>query len=641
MNGILGMAELLEESRLTKKQERFVNTIRQSGRNLLKIINEILDFSKIEAGRMELENEDFNLSAMIEEMTSLLAERAYQKGIELVCVLPARERLYVHGDEGKLRQILMNLVGNAIKFTEQGEVVITLDFQREDDGYLRIDIEVKDTGIGIAEQAQQKIFEAFSQADGSMARKYGGTGLGLSITQKLVQLMDGDLRMTSEKDRGTCFNMRFRFQEPRKEYTDEFKFISELSHLNVLAVEENKTNRDLLQQILQNWGMAITVMESGDQAVQSLSPASDKPFNLIILDSQLAHIKVFAWIENCRQIPGFERTPIIIIGSRADEIELRRLRDDSITFISKPLIHSDLYNAILKVSGHEAATGKQGVEMPRKVRTGKRVLLAEDNPVNQELVLNLLEMAGHQMDLANNGMEAVELFKQQSFDLVLMDCQMPEMDGFEATSLIRQLEEQGGAHVPIIALTANALTGDRDQCIAAGMNDYLSKPFTMPDFNAMIHKWLPFDRGLQELQTSEDTLEIKTLQLMDDPQVLDQQVLNRLRMMQRPGAPSILQKVIDIYLNNSPALIDDIRTAVFNKDIDALTRAAHSLKSSSANLGASRLSELCRSLEQMGRSKVLHGADETLVQLLDESAHVMAALKAELIKLRHAQAVAG
>ena len=641
MNGILGMAELLSDGRLSKKQEKFVTTIRQSGRNLLKIINEILDFSKIEAGRMELENDDFNLSSMIEDMTSLLAERAYQKGIELICVLPADERLYVHGDDGKLRQILMNLVGNAIKFTEQGEVVISLGYERQDDGFLSIDIEVKDTGIGIEENAQEKIFEAFSQADGSMARKYGGTGLGLAITQKLIQLMGGELRMNSEKGQGTRFNIHLHLQEPVKEHTDEFKAINELKQLKVMAVEAKKTNRDLLQQILQNWGIQIIVAETGEQALERLSGMDEKPFDIIILDSQLTDMTGLQWIESCRRLPGFAQVPMIMIGTRADEAELRRLRDNKISFLNKPLIHSDLYNALLQMSGHSKASDQMAIDISRTPKTGKHVLLAEDNPVNQELVLNLLEMAGHRMDLANNGLEAVELFQQQRFDLVLMDCQMPEMDGFEATAKIRQITSQGGAQVPIIALTANAMSGDREQCIAAGMNDYLSKPFTMADFNTMMDKWLPFEQSPQLADTSDKTVEIKSLQLMDEPQVLDQQVLNRLRMMQRPGAPSILQKVIDIYLQNSPALIDDIRTAVFNKDAVALTRAAHSLKSSSANLGASRLSELCKSLEQMGRAQALKGSDEILVQMLDDSDQVMAALKAELNKLRHQQTVAG
>jgi two-component system, sensor histidine kinase and response regulator len=482
MNGIIGMTDLCLDTELTDEQREYLGMVKSSADSLLSLLNDILDFSKIEGGMLELEKIDFNLSDTVEDTVKSLAYLAHKKGLELACRIHREVPVALVGDPGRLRQIIVNLVGNALKFTETGEVVVEVDLQDEDEDAAVLRFSITDTGIGIPHEKQEKIFEAFSQAEESTTRRYGGTGLGLSISTKLVSLMGGKIWVESEPGKGSAFRFTARFGLQKSLLWQKKNQRPDLKGLRVLVIDDNATNRRIVEEILLNWEMAPEVSE-GEHALQALKDArrSDQPFSLVLLDAHASEKGGFGVASEIRENPDWTAPMIMMtssVGLRGDGERCRRL--GIAAYLTKPIKQSELFDAILTVLDvREAAPQERNVVTKHSVREGRaglRVLLAEDNVVNQRLAVKILNKRGYEVVVAGNGKEAVAAFTQEPFDVVLMDVQMPEMDGFEATAMIREREKETGGHIPIIAMTAHAMKGDRERCLAAGMDGYLSKP---------------------------------------------------------------------------------------------------------------------------------------------------------------------
>lgn len=495
MNGVLGMAELLSSTALSSKQLRFVAAIHRSANSLLAIINNILDFSKIEAGKLTLDPAPFDLRELVEDVVDLCAERACKKRVELICAVSASLHGRHVGDEVRLRQILVNLAGNAVKFTEAGQIVVRVECEQAagDDGEtLRFAIE--DTGIGIPFEAQARIFESFTQADGSTTRKYGGTGLGLTITHQLVALMGGELSVTSTSGEGSTF--AFTLALPRECVAEAAEPMDGLRGARVLLVSGNDTRRDVFEEQLAAWGAACDTAAADELALTLLRLGGG--YDLIVIDGHCARVGGLELARRMTTESGDNGAPILLISPMCEPNLSEAPREAAVHWtLASPVRQRVLYETLCEMLTGEVrsdgmpAPAADASSLPSSDRPG-RILVAEDNPVNQEVALSMIELLGHQVTVVDNGREAVEALTLGSWDVVLMDCQMPVMDGFEATAEIRRRElERTAARTPVIALTANAVQGDRERCLAAGMDDYLSKPFCIDQLRAMLTQWLP------------------------------------------------------------------------------------------------------------------------------------------------------
>ena len=496
MNGIIGMTELVLDTALSLEQRENLNLVKSSADALLTIINDILDFSKIEAGKLDLDSDSFRLRDVIDDTLKALAFRAHQKGLELACRIMPETPDALIGDSGRLRQILVNLIGNALKFTSHGEVVISVTMESCRQEEVRIHISVADTGIGIPPEKQQMIFEAFSQADGSTTRRYGGTGLGLAISSKLAALMGGQLRVESQPGRGSTFHFTARFERQKEDVVRAGKPKDvALVNLSVLVVDDNATSRRILKEVLTHWRMNPTMAESGKEALQLLqqAKAAGSPFPLALLDVQMPEMDGFQLLEKINQNPDLVETAVVILSSSGQSGDAARCRKlQGVAYLTKPIKQSELYRTILNSLSASSENvsplppPEKNHHCPQDDGRHYHILLAEDNEVNQRLVVRLLEKRGHRVMIANNGLQAVAISEVENFDLILMDVQMPEMNGYEATSAIREKEGINGRHVPIIALTAHAMKGDRERCLEAGMDGYLSKPINTKELYQMI-----------------------------------------------------------------------------------------------------------------------------------------------------------
>lgn len=650
MNGVLGMTELLFATDLTDKQARFASIVQRSGESLLKIINDILDFSKTEAGRTELSPVPFNLRGLVEDIGEVFAKNAHSKELELACALPAELPKSWIGDAERLRQILTNLVGNAIKFTSHGEVVLTLKVieQTEDAGLLRF--EVSDTGIGIADNARERIFESFSQADGSTTREYGGTGLGLAICKQLVDLMGGEIGVQSAPGEGTLFWFELRL--PR--YSGNVESRTEQVLLNgsrVLVVDDNATNREILLHQLEAWGMPVGLAESGPQGLDMLHAASEhrQPYDLVILDMHMPKMDGLDVAKEVTADPLIAGVPMILLSSVCHNEKGEVMRAAGIVrHLTKPARQSELYDCIADVmqADGEPLPGETDNLTQSAVsdlqQLDSRILLVEDNGVNREVARGMLENLGCQVSCAGNGFEALERLRGNDFDLVLMDCQMPEMDGFSATREIRK-REAGSAiaqRIPVIALTANAMSGDRDRCMDAGMDDYLSKPLSLSELAEVLSKWLAQKSGAARRQDAvaerpELVDRWEQSNSVDDSSPamggsINRQALDNIRNLQ--GGDAILARIVDIYLQESPLILSEMHEAVSRDEPEAMYKAAHKFKSSSANLGADRLAELSKQLETQGRAGSTDGAGRLLGEISSEYELAQAALTEECLE---------
>ena len=494
MNAIVGMAELMKNTPLNDEQKEYLDMLKISADNLLNVINDVLDISKIESGYIEIEKIEFDLWELIESIGVTLGVKASQKGLELLCYTKPDVPQYIMGDPTRLRQILINLAGNSLKFTEKGEIAINVETLKRKDDKISLHFMVKDTGIGIPKEKQAKIFESFSQVDSSTTRKYGGTGLGLSICKQLAELMGGKIWVESEVNKGSTFHLTIPSVVVEKPEGREEEIVpQEIKNLRVLIVDDNYTNRMILRETISLWGALPKEAQGGFSALEELKFAIDrsKPYQLILSDKNMPEMDGFELAKRIREIPEYKKVPIIILSSDRAEANLKRVEELGISdFILKPVRRSRLYNAIVKEivrETREIVSEKYDIGSALKNKPFK-ILLAEDNLINQKLGVRLLEKQRWQTTVANNGKEALDLLDNNKFDFILMDVQMPEMDGIEATKEIRKREKETGQHIPIIALTANAFEEDRKKCLEAGMDEYATKPIKINELFSIIEK---------------------------------------------------------------------------------------------------------------------------------------------------------
>jgi two-component system sensor histidine kinase/response regulator len=632
MYGVLGMTELLQGTDLTKEQSRFVETVRRSGEALLSIINNILDFSKIEAGRMELEVIQFDLHQLVADAVEMFAEDAGKKGLELECRIEQVVPRYVMGDPGRLRQVMVNLLGNAVKFTPRGFVRLVAEPEPGlEPGQLRIS--VSDSGIGIAPEAQAGIFEQFTQADQSMTRRYGGTGLGLTIARQLTELMGGSVQLASTPGSGSTFSFTVSLKAvPEREWQRPDRCRSALRGKRMLVASDLPATRDFLLGQLTGWG--VDVEFSGD-APGTLCRLVAAPFDLAIVDQRLAGTDGSELAATIRSIPAGHSVRLVLLqeGEQAGGAP----RDQGILLLQKKSLREHaLYGALVRALGMEQASAEQGDS--RELTRSPLVLLVEDNPVNQEVGRGMLESLGCRVELVDHGGAAIEAVQRTRYDLVFMDCQMPEMDGLEATRRIRQWEESDGSteyppeagasgrgRIPIVALTAYAMAGDRTACLESGADDYLSKPFSRDELSRVIRRHLRPEKERVSAPHGTGAAPPRTGEVISRDKMTG--ALEMIRLLPGNRGMEILRKVVDLYLASTPTLLQTMREAESGGDAEKLKAAAHSFKSSSANLGAMRLAGVCLELETLGRAGSTEGALPLLIQAEEEYRMVRDALQ--------------
>jgi signal transduction histidine kinase/CheY-like chemotaxis protein len=610
LNGILGMTELALDTDLTVEQRDYLGLVKTSADHLLTVINDILDFSKIEAGKLDLDCTDFALRDTLDDTVATLAVRAHTKGLELADHVAADVPDALIGDPHRLRQIVVNLIGNAIKFTERGEVILHVARWRgevaadgpppphdptcpaPDDVVLHFS--VRDTGIGIAPEHQAKLFRAFSQADTSTTRKYGGTGLGLAISARLVALMGGRIWLESEAGRGSTFHFTARFGSGSGPAAR--RAATRVLGLPVLVVDDNATNRLILEEMLTNWGLRPTVVAGGEAALAALEQARDarQPFAVVLLDALMPGMDGFALAERIGRDPGLTGPTLMMLSSADRREDAARCRELGVAaYLTKPVRQSTLLDSIMTVLGPTATTEAPAPDRavwgrsPRRLR----VLLAEDNPVNQKLAVRLLEKRGHHVAVVGTGRAALDALDRERFDAVLMDVQMPEMDGFETTAAIRDREKTTGGRLPVIAMTAHAMKGDRENCLKAGMDGYVSKPLRPEDLFAALEGSVP--EAAHEPAA--------------EPAAA---VFDRAAALKRVGGDvGLLNELAGVCVEEAPGLMERIRAAIAEKDGPKLRFAAHALKGSIGVFSADAAHEAAWRMEQVGRDQNWTDAD--------------------------------
>ncbi|HEV3006954.1 MAG TPA: response regulator, partial [Pirellulales bacterium] len=606
MNGIIGMTELVLDTQLVPEQREYLELVKESADSLLTVINDVLDFSKVEAGKLELEPIAFGLRDHMGDTMKTLAFRAHKKRLELACHVAPEVPDTLIGDPGRLRQVVLNLVGNAVKFTERGEVLVDVGIESLDASAAVLHFCIADTGIGIPPDKRETIFGAFEQADSSTTRKYGGTGLGLTISSKLIELMGGRIWVESELGRGSKFHFTARLVPTDSLAAPEPSLdASALESLPVLIVDDNATNRRILQEMLSNWRMQAVTAEGGRAALAAIEAAAraGRPFPLVLLDANMPELDGFALADEIRQHAEMAGATIMMLTSGDRPGDVARCRQLGIAaYLTKPIKQSELLDTIVAVVGprHAVAEPPAGEHAAGAASKRLRVLLAEDSLVNQKLAVHLLQKWGHAVTVANNGREAIAAAQTGHFDFVLMDVQMPEVDGLMATSEIRRWEQAAGGHVPIVAMTAHAMIGDRERCLASGMDHYIAKPVRARELLAVIEQVIAGPARSAPAGGQEGAADV-----LDWAAALD-----RLQ-----GDRELLGELVDVFRDECPRLLAQVREAVAASDAGRLKLAAHTLKGALSNFAARDAVEAARLLEQMGKQADFSGAKEALAAL--------------------------
>jgi two-component system sensor histidine kinase/response regulator len=614
LNAILGMTELALRTRLTPEQADYLATVKSSADSLLAVINDILDFSKIEARKLDLEHAEFDVREVVGDAAKLLALRAAEKGLELACHVAPEVPETLLGDAGRLRQIVLNVLGNAVKFTDAGEVVIDVAVEASAEERVTLHVAVSDTGIGIPPDTQRQIFQAFTQADTSTTRRYGGTGLGLAIATRLVELMQGRLWVDSEVGRGSTFHFTGVFARPVARVARAGTPRRALAGLRALVVDDNATNRRILQELLASWHMKPTVVGDAASALDTLRRASatERRFDVIITDCQMPEVDGFTLARRIRRDRRLQPTPIIMLTSAGRADDVARCRRIGINgYVVKPVKHSDLFDAIatsLGVSKGRARRQSGARAASRRPRRPLRILVAEDNRVNRKLVTTLLQKRGHTVTAVDTGRTAVESIDaaRTPFDVVLMDVQMPGMSGFEAAQAIRDREGTRGRRLPIVALTAHALQGDRERCLDAGMDGYLSKPI---DVDGLIETVERFGDGLPRTGRPRTGPRSRPdAHVVFDP---------RAALAHTGGDRRLLAEMVALFRSDCPSYLRRLASALERRQGEALRMAAHGLKGALATVGSERGRELAAELEELGRSSRFDEAQGKYLRLRD------------------------
>ncbi len=641
MNGIIGMTGLLLDTDLTQEQREYAQTVRHCGDHLLMLINDILDFSKIEAGKLSLETIEFDLRVAIEESLDLLAERASSKGLNLACLFHADVPRGLLGDPGRLRQIVMNLAANAIKFTERGEVVIHVSVEAQSDQDATIRVAITDTGIGISEDAQQRLFQSFSQADGSTTRKYGGTGLGLAICKRLVEMMGGAIGVTSDVGKGSCFWFTVCLKKSADVLLTAEPSRGRLKGLRVLIVDDKAINRHILEQLTSEWGMQPTLLDGGPAVLDMLAhQQGPSPFEVALLDVDMGTVDGLDLARAIHARPEWAAVRLVLLTSLGRRGDAKAAREAGLAaYLTKPIRESQLYDSLVAAleTSLSAGSSPSSAASPAplvtrhtvaeaKAQAGLHILLAEDNVINQKVAVRLFERLGYRVDVVSNGVEAVKAVARIQYHLVFMDCQMPEMDGFEATRLIREREasrvkrdaegeRRSRPHVPIIAMTANAMEGDRERCLAAGMDDYISKPITLDVLVAVLERRIP--------KAAVDS------QIGADESAIDPLIFDGLRELVGDEAPEFLSTLVGHFLQDVPESLRKMQAALCAGDWQEVARLAHRLKGSASNLGARGMAQLCERIHTAAAGNASARRQPLLAELEREFERVQACLSTE------------
>jgi CheY-like chemotaxis protein len=620
LNGIIGMTDLVMGTELTWEQRDYLEAVKLSADSLLDVINDILDLSKIEACRVELEEIDFDLCECVEGALKTLALRADEKGIELLSEVAAGTPEMLTGDPGRLRQILINLLGNALKFTSEGEVALKVQTELVEDRAATLHFTVSDTGVGIASDKLASIFGSFNQADTSTTREFGGTGLGLTISKSLIEMMGGRIWVESELGVGSCFHFTVKLKraESPRLVVEHTASPAVLQGVKVLIVDDNRTNRRILEGLVKRWGMLPTTASDGEKALAELSAAriQGHPYRLILTDIHMPKVDGFGLVERIKDSAENSASTIMMLTSGGQRGDAARCRDLGISaYLLKPVRQSELREAISKALQSKAQTGESRI-MTRGTRktevqavSSLHILLAEDNPINQKLRVRLLEQRGHRVEVATNGVQAVSATERSAFDLVLMDVQMPEMDGIEATRRIRERESRSKGHQPIVAMTALAMQGDRERCISAGMDGYLSKPIRARELDEVLEQFMSLSPHAADVtDVSSDTW----------PPVVAKELLERVE-----GDRGFIAELLELMRADYPEQNQAIRAAIAAGDSPVVQKIAHALKGALGNLSAFGAARIAGELEAMAAKGDLTRAAPRVADFEAEIARVM------------------
>ncbi|MGR3302663.1 MAG: response regulator, partial [Candidatus Scalindua sp.] len=619
MNGIIGMTDLLLDTKLTREQREFTATVRSSADALLTIINDILDFSKIEAGKMELENIDFNLYIAVDGTIDILAVKAHEKNLELSCFIDPEVPSLLRGDPGKLRQVIINLVNNAMKFTDKGEVAISANLAEETESHTTVRFSVRDTGIGIPADRMDRLFKSFSQVDASTTRKYGGTGLGLTVSKQIVELMGGRIGVESKEGEGSTFWFTVVLgKQPAEQQPIE---LGDIENIRVLVVDDNDTNRHIFRKYLESWHCRVEEAGSAVEAMKELSNAVDvdDPFKVVLLDYRMPEVDGESLCREIKADPQLKDLILVIltsIGKRGDAEYFRKL--GFAAYLTKPLKKSQLLDCLRLVTGESVSAGKHttgqivtqySISEDHKRRVS--ILLAEDNMVNRKIALRLIEKLGYHADAVTNGKEALQYLEKKDYDIVLMDCQMPEMDGYEAARIIRDENSSVRNHrIPIIAMTANAMDGDRQKCLNAGMDDYITKPINRQEFTNVIKRYLRNGREEQNNFGLSPDMKVDSLSLnppykavVQESGTTEQEGIIPEIIYSEYADDADLVELIDEFAAGLEADVESMREALENGDHDGLRRLAHQMKGAGGSYGYPMLTEAAKTIEKAAKAK--------------------------------------